>query len=227
MWHFKSIIGYYKVDFGDGSLGKNSVGHFVSKFYRIRVKKTRFRSKMDSTIWGRHLKSGFFFFWISSKTPAVDDDSCWSNNRNAPLMSTFLSFVLDLSNLWLHHLMASAVAVPISPEAAWCVCVIYPNQATHQAQAVLDHLSHLYPRPVGYPQRGKGVPFSEPSAKEEGGSSKIVSFTRWLEFNTETIVTPWDRWERCFLGHWRRKDQPVLRAFPCVSKSFLSCSIEH
>ena len=182
---------------------------------------------MDSTIWGRHLKSGFFFFWISSKTPAVDDDSCWSNNRNAPLMSTFLSFVLDLSNLWLHHLMASAVAVPISPEAAWCVCVIYPNQATHQAQAVLDHLSHLYPRPVGYPQRGKGVPFSEPSAKEEGGSSKIVSFTRWLEFNTETIVTPWDRWERCFLGHWRRKDQPVLRAFPCVSKSFLSCSIEH
>ena len=121
MWHFRSIKGYYKVDFGP--LGKNSVAHFVSKFYRIRVKKTRFRSKMDSIIWGRHLKSGFFFFWISSKTPAVDDDSCWSNNRNAPLMSTFLSFVLDLSNLWLHHLMASAVAVPISPEAAWCVCV--------------------------------------------------------------------------------------------------------
>ena len=52
------------------------------------------------------------------------------------------------------------------------MCDLYPNQEeTLRAQPpikqALDHLSHLYPRPVGYPQREKGVPFSEPLEKPE------------------------------------------------------------
>ena len=100
-----------------------------------------------------------------------------------------------------------------------CVCVIYPNQATHQAQAVLDHLSHLYPRPVGYPQRGKGVPFSEPSAKEEGGSTKIVSFTR-------SFVTPWvagigEKGVAAFSRPLEKEGSTGLESIPmCVQKFF-------
>ena len=151
-------------------------------------------------------------------------------------MSTFLSFVLDLSNLWLHHLMASQQLRCQSYLRLLDVCVIYPNQATHQAQAVLDHLSHLYPRPVGYPQRGKGVPFSFRLKKKEDQpklwASHILCPNLLLEFNTDTTFETKTAQMTSLLGRiggegvafsrpLEKEGSTVLESIPmCVQKFF-------